>query len=74
MGISKVLGTMTKCANSLVGTPYYLSPELCEGLPYDEKADMWALGIVLYELCTGGRKPFEGDSLAQLVIQITEGS
>ena len=34
------------------GTPYYLSPELCLGQPYDEKSDCWALGCLLYELMT----------------------
>lgn len=34
-------------AHSLVGTPYYLSPELCEDKPYNEKSDVWATGIVM---------------------------
>ena len=29
------------------GTPYYMSPELCEGRPYNEKSDVWALGCIL---------------------------
>lgn len=33
-----------------VGTPYYLSPEVCEDKPYDTKSDVWAAGCVLYEL------------------------
>lgn len=74
MGISKVMGTMTNFATTLVGTPYYLSPELCEGLSYDEKSDMWALGIVLYELCTCGKKPFDAESLGPLVMQIMDGT
>ena len=44
-----------------MGTPYYLSPELCEGKPYNEKSDIWALGVVLYETCTG-KYPFEAQS------------
>ena len=48
-------------ASTLVGTPYYLSPELCEGKPYNEKSDIWALGVVLYECCTG-RYPFDAQS------------
>lgn len=48
-------------ASTLVGTPYYLSPELCEGKPYNEKSDIWAVGVVLYECCTG-RYPFDGQS------------
>jgi serine/threonine protein kinase len=50
-GLSKILdgGDM---AQSAVGTPYYLSPELCEGRPYDYKSDVWALGCVTYEMTT----------------------
>lgn len=35
----------------MVGTPYYLSPEVCENLPYTFKSDIWAVGCVIYELC-----------------------
>ncbi len=43
----------------LVGTPCYISPEICEGKMYATKSDMWALGCILYELTTL-RKAFEG--------------
>ena len=36
----------------MVGTPYYLSPEVCRNMPYSFKSDIWALGIVIHELCT----------------------
>ncbi len=36
----------------VVGTPCYISPELCEGMPYNQKSDIWALGCVLYELAS----------------------
>ena len=49
-GVAKVLSTQTNFARTVVGTPYYLSPELCEDKPYNEKSDMWAAGVVLYEL------------------------
>ena len=49
-GISKVLDATS--AKTFVGTPYYLSPEMVEGKPYSTKADIWALGVILYNLCT----------------------
>ena len=49
---------MANMAHTVVGTPYYLSPELCEEKPYNNKSDIWSLGCVLYELCTL-RHPFE---------------
>ena len=42
-GISRVMSSQTKMAESLVGTPCYLSPELVQGEPYNEAADLWAL-------------------------------
>ncbi|XP_068085593.1 serine/threonine-protein kinase Nek9 [Anabrus simplex] len=50
-GLSKILESRSK-ASSVVGTPNYLSPELCEGQEYNQKCDMWALGCVLYEMLT----------------------
>lgn len=55
------LSTHTCFAQTVIGTPYYLSPELCEEKPYNEKSDVWALGIVLYECCTG-KHPFDAQS------------
>ena len=43
----------------VVGTPCYISPEICEGKPYNKKSDIWALGCILYEMTTL-RKAFEG--------------
>jgi serine/threonine protein kinase len=37
----------------VLGTPNYLSPELCHGELYDEKCDIWALGCILHEILTG---------------------
>jgi len=51
-GISKLLESTNECAMTVVGTPYYMSPEVCENKPYTFKSDVWALGCVLYELCT----------------------
>ncbi len=57
----QILSTHTNFAKTIVGTPYYLSPELCEDKPYNEKSDVWALGVVLYECCVQ-RHPFDADN------------
>ena len=51
------------------GTPYYLSPEICNNDQYDHKTDMWMLGCVLYELLTF-KKPFQGESLNEIINNI----
>ncbi|PIO25673.1 hypothetical protein AB205_0121000, partial [Aquarana catesbeiana] len=51
-GIARMLNNTMELARTCVGTPYYLSPELCENRPYNNKTDIWSLGCVLYELCT----------------------
>ncbi|KAG2496283.1 hypothetical protein HYH03_005516 [Edaphochlamys debaryana] len=57
-GIARVLSASSNMARTIMGTPYYLAPELCEDKPYNQKSDLWALGVVLYE-CMMGRYPFE---------------
>jgi NIMA (never in mitosis gene a)-related kinase len=49
-------------ASTLIGTPYYLSPEICLSQKYNYKIDIWMLGCALYELCAL-EKPFMGDSI-----------
>lgn len=69
-GVAKILKE-NNFANTLIGTPYYISPELCEELPYNEKSDIWALGCILYELCTY-KHPFNAKCQASLVMKILE--
>lgn len=59
-------------AHTIVGTPYYLSPELCEEKPYNHKSDIWSLGCVLYELCTF-KHPFEAKNQGSLIMKIVKG-
>ena len=50
-GIAKVMeGSMT-AASTVIGTPYYMSPEVCQSQRYSYKSDVWALGCILYEMC-----------------------
>ncbi|XP_027629883.1 serine/threonine-protein kinase Nek5 [Tupaia chinensis] len=70
-GIAKVLNNTMELARTCVGTPYYLSPEICQNKPYNNKTDIWSLGCVLYELCTL-KHPFEANNLHQLVLKICQ--
>ncbi|XP_023687494.2 serine/threonine-protein kinase Nek5 isoform X3 [Paramormyrops kingsleyae] len=72
-GIARMLNNTMELARTCVGTPYYLSPEICENRPYNNKTDIWSLGCVLYELCSL-KHAFEGSSLKQLVLRICRGS
>ena len=69
-GISRVMGTHTNLAETVCGTPYYLSPELVMGQPYNQPADAWAIGVILYELITL-KRPFTAPNIAALVLKIT---
>lgn len=67
-GISKMLTTKGQ-AQTVLGTPYYISPEMCEGKQYDTKSDVWALGCILYEMACL-HKTFRGENLSALVNNI----
>ena len=68
LGVAKVLNN-TFFAKTFIGTPYYLSPEICENKPYNDKSDVWALGCILYELCTY-KHPFIARSQGGLILKI----
>ena len=72
LGVAKVLNKTQNMAHTIVGTPYYLSPELCEEKPYNQKSDIWSLGCVLYELCSL-KHPFEAGNQGALVLKIMRG-
>ncbi|CAH1781892.1 unnamed protein product [Owenia fusiformis] len=71
-GIARILKETHGCANTTIGTPYYLSPEICQKQPYDSKSDMWALGCVLYQM-TCLKPPFDAPGFGPLVVKIMDG-
>ena len=70
-GISKMLSSHS-LASTMVGTPYYLSPEVCSGSEYTHPADMWSLGCVVYELFARSR-PFTGGNILAIAQAISSG-
>ncbi|KAL1465033.1 hypothetical protein WDU94_004629 [Cyamophila willieti] len=70
-GISKLLNA-TNNARSLVGTPSYLSPELCLGKAYSTQSDIWATGCVLYFMTTH-KMAFQASNLGSIVNNILHG-
>ena len=71
-GIAKILSQTHQKAKTVVGTPYYLSPEIIENKPYSFKTDIWSLGVILYELCAL-KPPFNADSIPTLALKIIKG-
>ncbi len=71
LGVAKILNG-TKYAKTFVGTPYYLSPEICDEKPYNEKSDVWALGCILYEMASF-KHPFNASSQPSLYFKIMKG-
>ena len=70
LGVAKILNDEDDgYVTGKVGTPYYLSPEQMDEQPYNEKADIWALGIILYELCAL-RHPFYSSNSIDLRYKI----
>jgi NIMA (never in mitosis gene a)-related kinase len=73
LGISKVLDGTLDMARTKIGTPYYMAPEIFRDRPYSAGADVWALGVVLYEMTTK-RHAFEAQSMAELMRKVMAAS
>lgn len=71
-GIAKVLACTMACARTQIGTPYYLSPEVCQERPYTWPSDIWAMGCILFELCAS-KVPFDAPSISALMQKIVRG-
>ena len=72
LGISKVLDGTMDFAQTCIGTPYYMSPEIFKNKPYSYKSDVWALGCVLYEMTTLNHA-FDANSIGNLAQKIIKG-
>jgi NIMA (never in mitosis gene a)-related kinase len=70
-GISKVLESTCDHAMTVQGTPYYMSPEVCQNKPYTYQSDIWALGCILFELCSL-KHAFHAENLLGLVFKIVQ--
>ncbi|NXJ00919.1 NEK4 kinase, partial [Psophia crepitans] len=72
LGIARVLENQYDMASTLIGTPYYMSPELFSNKPYNYKSDIWALGCCVYEMATL-KHAFNAKDMNSLVYRIIEG-
>jgi Protein kinase domain/PEGA domain len=71
-GVAKILtseGTGNTLDGTIIGTPTYMAPEQAAGLPVDHRADIYAVGNLLYEMLAG-HPPFQAPAFGQLVVQI----
>ncbi|MBI3180749.1 MAG: protein kinase [Myxococcales bacterium] len=67
-GIARLMGESTKLTmrGSIAGTPRYMAPEQVEGTEVDHRVDIYALGVVFFELLTGVQ-PFDGQTIAEIL-------
>ncbi|XP_065097830.1 serine/threonine-protein kinase Nek4 isoform X2 [Paramisgurnus dabryanus] len=72
LGIARVLESQNDMASTLIGTPYYMSPELFSNKPYNYKSDVWALGCCVYEMATL-KHAFNAKDMNSLAYRIVEG-
>src|SRR5262249_22827861 len=66
---SPTLGMAATDAGVILGTAGYMSPEQSRGKAVDKRADIWAFGVVLYEMLTGQR-PFQGDDVSEMLAAV----
>jgi len=69
-GIARAAGASGTHTGSILGSPLYMAPEQLSGVEIDGRADLFSLGVSMYQLLTG-ELPFQGDTLASLAYQVT---
>ena len=72
LDISEERATKLTREGSAIGTPYYMSPEQAAGREVDARSDVWAMGVMTYEMLTG-RLPFEGETVGEVMLRIGSG-
>ncbi|XP_056282917.1 serine/threonine-protein kinase Nek9 [Pseudoliparis swirei] len=72
-GLAKKLDSKSSMAETCVGTPYYMSPELCQGSKYNFKSDIWAMGCVIFEVLALTRT-FDATNPLNLCVKIVQGN
>jgi serine/threonine-protein kinase ULK/ATG1 len=70
-GFCKPLESATEMACTMLGSPIYMAPEVLKGETYNRKADIWSLGVVLFQMIFG-KCPFESKSIAKLIKLLDE--
>ncbi len=70
-GFSKLLAEEDEQAETILGSPLHMAPEILNHQPYNNKADIWSLGVAFYEMIFG-EVPFKADNLIDLVKKINK--
>ncbi len=73
-GLAKNVESLDVTQNGMiVGSPQYMSPEQFQGQELNAQSDLFSLGIMLYQMCTGGRFPFWGENFSIISSQLLSG-
>lgn len=59
--------------NTILGTPYYMAPEIFNQRQYDEKCDVWSIGVIMFVMLTG-QPPFNGGTDHDIIKKVKQGT